>query len=75
MKSKTCPYCKKEIKPGNHIYNCAKLKGIIKDKKDIKFDWYFFFFEWKDITKNNIDIKIEYIKYFESLKISKFNKS
>ena len=43
-------------------------------KKDIKFFLYIFFFEWKEITKNNIDIKIEYIKYFESLKISKFNK-
>lgn len=36
---KYCPYCKKEIRPSSHIYSCAKLHGITKERTDIKYDF------------------------------------
>ena len=50
----------KKIKNVNMFAN--KKPTTSSFKKDIKFFWYIFFFEWKEITKNNIDINIEYIK-------------
>jgi len=47
---KICPYCKKEIKPGMHVYDCAKKYNIIKERKEIKFD--FVIYNFPMLTKD-----------------------
>lgn len=38
MMSTKCFICKCEIKPGKHVYNCAKKHNITLSKNDIKFE-------------------------------------
>lgn len=54
---KHCPYCNQEIKPGMHIYNCAKKHKIDKDKKEIKYD--FIIYNFPILTKEFIIQKYE----------------
>ena len=72
-----CPYCEKETKPSAHIYYCAKKHDLLKEKKEVKYDYLIFnfpfmckkFLEEKYIEENWSlpDFKKEYSIDFKSV--------